>query len=83
MSEAEKNRRLDYRKARKKWITLQAEILAVIILMTAVSTVVFFQLDKTNFINYTEHSTVDYGVQLKENEFYSESYTVTAGSLAV
>lgn len=74
MSETERNRRLDYRKVRKKWISLQAGILAVIILMAVVSTVVFFQLDKTHYINYTEHSTVDYGVHLKENEFYEEDY---------
>ena len=74
MSEAERNRRLDYRKVRKKWISLQAGILAVIILMAVVSTVVFFQLDKTHYINYTEHSTVDYGVYLKENEFYDKTY---------
>ncbi len=74
MSEAERNRRLDYRKIRKKWIALQASILAVVILITLVSTVVFFQLDKTHYINYSEQSVVDYGVYLKENEFFTESY---------
>lgn len=74
MSEAERNRRLDYRKIRKKWIALQASILVVVILITLVSTVVFFQLDKTHYINYSEQSVVDYGVYLKENEFFTEKY---------
>lgn len=74
MSEAERTRRLNYRKVRKKWISLQAMILAIVILATFVSAVVYFRLDKTRYINYTEQCAVDYGVYLKENEFYTESY---------
>lgn len=74
MSEAERTRRLDYRRIRKKWISLQAAILAVVILVTLVSAVVYFRLDKTHYINYTEQCVVDYGVYLKENEFYEKNY---------
>lgn len=70
MSEAERKRRLDYRKIRKKWITWQSMILAAVLLVAIVATVLCIQLDKTHYINYHEQSDIDYGVYLKEDEFY-------------
>jgi len=74
MSEAEKSRRQDYRRVRKKWIAVQAVILAVAFLVAVISLSLSFLLDNEHYINYKESSKVDYGVFLKENEFYKESY---------
>ena len=74
MSENERKRRLDYRKIRKQWISWQAAILAVILLVAVIATAMAIRLDKTYYIDYYEQSKVDYGVYLKENEFYEQDY---------
>lgn len=74
MSEAEKRRRLHYRKVRKRWIGIQAIVLAAILLAGLICTAVYYKLDETHYIDYTEESKVDYGVYLKPNDFYKETY---------
>ncbi len=73
MSEAERKRRLDYKKNRKKWLMIQAIIIAVVALIVLGSTLTYYQLNKTFYINYTERSDIDYKVALKPNEFYEET----------
>ena len=70
MSENEKKLRLDYKENRKKWIMIQTLIIIGLALITLVSFIVYQNLNKTYYIEYTEQGEVDWKVHLKENEFY-------------
>ncbi len=70
MSEAEKRRRLDYKKNRKKWIVIISVILGVLVLLTAVFGVAQKKLDQKRFVAYVEESALDYRVQYYEDEFF-------------
>lgn len=72
MSESEKKRRLEYRKRRRRKITVQAIIVALVALITIASVAMYFYVDKTIYINYTEKSDVDYRVLLKDNEHFDK-----------
>ncbi len=74
MSEDEKKQRLGYRIKRKRLITLQAVILAAVVVAMLIAAVFAVALNKTYYVNYTEKSSIDYGVHLKENDFYEDSY---------
>lgn len=70
MSEAERKRRLDYRKFRKKWVTIQAAVLAAILILCAISGVLYFRNSQTRYIHYNEQSAVDYGVYYKGSDLF-------------
>ena len=70
MSEAEKKRRLDYKKNRKKWIFIQMIAVAVISLIVLSSCAVYYMVDQAYYIEYTEQGNADYKVLLKDNDFY-------------
>ena len=74
MSEAERIKRLSYKEKRKKWILAQAIILAVLAVLLIAFTVIYYQLNKEYYINYTENSEIDYMVQLKPNDFYETEW---------
>ena len=74
MSEAERKRRAEYKKRRKRWLIVQAVLLIVVAIGVLVCSVTYRRLDKTVYITYEETSSVDYKVKLKENEFYEEEY---------
>ena len=74
MSEEEKKQRLSYRKNRKRILTLQCIILIIAALATVLTGALAIVFNKTYYVDYTEKSTVDYGVHLKDNSFYEESY---------
>ena len=74
MSEAEKRRRLEYKLNRQKWLRTGSLILAGLLLVTAIMAVVFFELNESTYVGYTESGDVDYTVYLKENEFFEEGY---------
>ena len=74
MSEEEKKIRSNYRKVRKRLINLQLVILILVLLVTVFSTTLAIVLNKKYYVNYSEKSSVDYGVSLKENNFYEDSY---------
>ena len=74
MSEAERKRRLAYKKNRRKWIIVQSVIIALVALVIAASTLVYYQLNKTYYIPYTEEGKVDYEVYLKDNDFFEQDY---------
>ena len=74
MSEEERKRRLGYRQRRKRCITAWTVILVIAIVITAISASLALFLNKTYYVDYTEKSSVDYGVHLKENDFYEESF---------
>jgi len=74
MSEAEKKRRLEYKKNRRKWIIIQLVAIAVVAVLIMASSITYYQLDKTYYIDYYENGSVDYQVNLNENDFYEESW---------
>ncbi len=73
MSEADKQRRLAYKKKRQKWIFIQ--IIAIFILAAVALTmaILFSSLSKTYYARYTESGSADYIVNLKNNEFYEDN----------
>ncbi len=75
MSEAEKLRRLNYKQNRKKWLWMQALILAILVLATILSSVAYFTLNKATYISYAEKSDIKYGVYLFQNDFYDTTYS--------
>lgn len=74
MSNEEKKRRENYRESRKRWIVIQIIVIAFISLMSVVTGVLFYESNKTQYIDYNETSEVDYRVYLKENNFFEEEY---------
>lgn len=74
MSNEEKKKRADYKQKRKSRITLQTIIISIVTLVLIVCSVLYVRMNETYYIDYTEKSTVDYKVHLKENDFYEEEY---------
>lgn len=74
MSEAERRRRLNYKKNRKKWMLIQGVTMLVVAVLIIASALTYYQLDKTYYIDYTESGEVDYKVQLKPNDFYDDEW---------
>ncbi|MBO5212714.1 MAG: hypothetical protein J6B60_04150 [Clostridia bacterium] len=72
MSEAEKKRRLAYKKNRKKWMMIQGLVMILVAIMILSSVFVYYRLNKTYYINYTESSDVEYIVNLNEDEFFDD-----------
>ena len=70
MSEAERKRRLDYRRFRKKWVSIQATVLAIVLILCAISGVIYFRNSRTHYVHYNEHSEVDYGVYYKGSQLF-------------
>ena len=58
MSEAERRRRLNYKKNRKKMIFIQAIAMAAVALFIAVFALTYIRLDKTYYIDYVENGSV-------------------------
>ena len=74
MSEAERKRRLEYRKNRQRWILYLSAILAAFLIIALVSSILTVQFGKSRYIDYSESSRIDYGVYVKQNDFYEGSY---------
>lgn len=72
MSEAEKKRRAEYQRLRKNRIWIQAAVIMLIAVLLIASCITYFRLSKTDYINYTQSSTVNYKVHLKENDMFDE-----------
>ena len=72
MSEAEKRRRLEYKRIRKKWMLVQAILLIVLTVAVLSMSFAYFAISKTKTINYTEECDIDYLVKLSPNDFYEE-----------
>jgi len=74
MSEIEKKRRAEYKRKRKNWIVFQT-VIAIILAVVMISSFITYQvMNQTYYIEYTEDSSVDYKVYLKENDFYDEEF---------
>ena len=74
MSEAERLRRQEYKRNRKKWMLVQAIALAVVVAMAFAGFAVYERMNRTYYIEYTENGSIDYKVYLNENEFFEEDY---------
>ena len=74
MSEAERRKRLNYKRNRKKLIFIQAIAIAAIAVLIAASALTYFALDKTYYIDYVEEGRVDYKVQYKPNSYYEDEW---------
>ena len=74
MSEEERKRRFGYRQSRKKRITLLTNVLVVLLIFTLLFAVMAVVFNKTYYVSYTEKSSVKYGVHLKDNDFYEDTY---------
>ena len=74
MSEAERLRRQEYKRNRKKWMFIQAVAIAVMVVLALGSAFVYDRMNRTYYIEYTESGNVDYKVNLKSNNFFDEDY---------
>ncbi len=74
MSEAERKRRQEYKKNRKRWILIQTIILVVIGAIALGSFVVYDRMNRTYYIEYAESGSVDYKVQYAPNAFFDEEW---------
>ncbi len=74
MSEAERKRRQEYKRNRKKWITVQIISLCVLIAMALGSFFVYDNMNRTYYIEYTEKGSADYKVSYVDNEFFDEEW---------
>ncbi len=74
MSEEERIKRFSYREKRKKLISILSIALIVIAIITATLGALSFAYNKTYYVDYTEKSSVSYGVHLKDNDFYEEDF---------
>ena len=74
MSEAERKKRQDYKRNRKKLITVQVIVLCVLVVMTLGSFLIYDNMNRTYYIKYTESAGADYKVGYTENEFFDEEW---------
>ena len=70
MSEAERIRRQNYKRNRKRWILTQIVIIAIVASIALGSFLIYKRLDRTYYIEYTEQSSSNYEVHYKENMFF-------------
>ena len=74
MSEQDKLKRIAYKRRRRALIIVQAVIAVLLAVVILSSSFVYYQLNKTFYIDYTETGDVSYKVYLENNEFYDEEY---------
>ncbi len=72
MSEKDKLRREEYRRRRKRWLVTLTALLLLSVIAAAYFFGVYYQLNKTTYIPYTESGEADYTVHLLPNDFYEE-----------
>lgn len=74
MSEAERKKRLEYKRNRKRWILIQIIVLSVVCVISLSSFVIHDRMNRTYYIKYTEQGTVDYSVQYANNSFFDQEW---------
>lgn len=74
MSEAEKKRRAEYKRNRKKWMSVQFYIAIALAAILIFSSIMFIQLNQTVYIDYSESGVVDYAVKIHENDFFEDEW---------
>ena len=70
MSEAERRKRTEYIKNRKRWMMIISAILCGVFVLACIFGIFRYKLNKASYIDYTERGNVNYTVSLKENDFY-------------
>ncbi|MBQ7362961.1 MAG: hypothetical protein IJW48_00760 [Clostridia bacterium] len=70
MSEAERRKRLNYKRNRKKWITALTALFTVFFLLSVALGALYFRAESTHEIPYYEKGGIDYTVRLLQNDFY-------------
>lgn len=74
MSEAERQKRQDYKENRKKWILIQAIALALLAVIAVGLFYIYDKMNDTYYIEYTDGGSIDYKVHYKENGFFEEDW---------
>ena len=74
MSEVEFLRRQRYKRNRKRLSLIQLVAIMILAAMALASFLVYYRIDKTQLIKYTESGNVDYRVQYRENEFFPDEW---------
>ena len=74
MSNEEKKRLEEYRKRRARLILIQLCIFAILSAISVGLIFAYRNIDDLYYITYTESSSIDYKVLLKENDLYEEEY---------
>lgn len=72
MSEAEKLKRAEYQKCRKKIIYILAACALVLSVLTASFSVIFISRDADTYVSFHEDGSAVYHAYLNENEYYEE-----------
>ena len=70
MSEFELRRRQEYKKNRKTWSIIQIVAIVIVAAIALGSFLIYDSMNRTYYIEYTEHSNIDYRVQYKENNYF-------------
>ena len=78
MSEDERRQRQEYKRKRKKLILIQTVALILVVAFALTFFVIYDRMNRTYYIEYKENGSVDYKVNLKENNFFEED-SVGAG----
>ena len=77
MSEAERKRRQDYKENRLKWIIIQIAAICLIAIIAIGSLIVYDNMNRMYYINYTESGNTSYKVHNKNyetDEFLNEEW---------
>jgi len=80
MSEAERQRRINYKANRKKVIVILSVILVIVAISAIACGIVYSAVNKTVEAKYTESGSVDYRVGLKPNDYYEEEWLPSGGA---
>ena len=70
MSEFELRRRQEYKKNRKTWSIIQIVAIVIVAAIALGSFLIYDSMNRTYYIEYTEHSNIDYRVQYKDNNYF-------------
>ena len=74
MSEFEIKQRQNYKRNRKRWITIQTVALVLVVLIALASFLTYDRMNRTYYIEYYENGSADYLVKYRENNFFDEEW---------
>ena len=74
MSEFEIKQRQNYKRNRKRWITVQTVALVLVVLIALASFLTYDRMDRTYYIEYYENGSADYLVKYVDNSFFDEEW---------
>lgn len=74
MSELEIRRRQEYKRKRRQRMIIQIIAIAIAVAISLTSFVIYNRVNSEYYIEYTEHSDIDYKVQYRQNEFFEQEW---------